>query len=117
MLKIENNGFKDPLLFEYSVNGKKQKLQIVQMSIQDEMRKAKLEREAHSNEDLSEEAKSAAFLMARIVSCIKTMKGEYAFKAEDVLPSEVILALLPHCSEMNPVPEVEETLETRKKKS
>ena len=117
MLKIVNNGFKEPMLFEYVLNGKAQTLQIVQMTIQDEMRKAKLEREAQNNEELSEDAKSAAFLMARVACCIKTEEGEYAFQADEVLPSDVILALLPHCAEMNPLPEAGETLETRKKKS
>ena len=114
MLKIVNNGFKTPIDFEYEVDGETQQLSIVQMSVEDEIRFHGFQTKI-MEANFSENTKNAKWLVAKIACCIKDAEGNYPFDFDEELPSEVVMALLPHCNEMNPLPTEDSGLEARKK--
>lgn len=116
MLKIVNNGFKKPTMFQYEVDGEARDLNIVQMDVADDIRFHKLQKEVMDDETLSEEQKQAKWLQAKVACSVKEIDGGYVFDLTSELPSEVIMALLPYINDLNPLP-AEEGLEGKKKKS
>ena len=82
MFTIDNSK-KEPVLFNWVDGKKKLKLQIVQMSIGDRIKLDKCFAEIFKLTDdkkLSEDEQNVLFMTARIVTAVKTEKGEYFFK-------------------------------------
>lgn len=99
MLKIVNNGFKEPVWFEYESDGVKHQLKIIQRSVKHEAGLQKALRESNTDD---QEEKVAKYIMAKIAFSIETEGGDRFFNVSDNLPFDVASKLLEEVGKLNP---------------